>query len=55
MSDTKNEKDQERGDEVLKRMLAAPPKKHVNDLRTKPVKQNKQGGNPGKNDRPAKS
>ncbi len=31
MSDTKKELDQEKGDEVLKRMLKTPPKPHEKD------------------------
>ncbi|MEI9405541.1 hypothetical protein [Mesorhizobium argentiipisi] len=57
MTITPRDKDQEKGDEVLRRLLKTPPdhrtaKKPVNrPLTEKPAKQ-KPGGNPAKNDRP---
>ncbi|BCM18927.1 hypothetical protein [Mesorhizobium sp. J8] len=57
MAESRKDKDQEKGDEVLRRLLNTPPdhrtaKKPVNrPLTKKPAKQ-KPGGNPAKNNRP---
>lgn len=53
MSDTEKDKDQEKGYEVLKRMLKTPPKPHVNEAVTKSDHQGKQDGTPAKKHRPA--
>jgi hypothetical protein len=59
MSESPKDKDQEKGDEVLRRLLKTPPnhrvgKKPINrPLTTKPAKQ-RPDGHPAKNNRPAK-
>ncbi|MBO9424395.1 hypothetical protein J7444_06670 [Labrenzia sp. R4_1] len=52
MSDTDKKPDQEKGDEILKRMLKTPPDPKVNDSLTSSSPEKKPGGTPVKKHRP---
>lgn len=52
MSDTDKKPDQEKGDEILKRMLKTPPEPNVKTSATKDVAQKKPGDTPAKKRRP---
>lgn len=52
MSDTDKKPDQEKGDEILKRMLKTPPDRGVKDSLTKSSSEKKPGDTPAKKRRP---
>lgn len=54
MSETPKDKDQEKGDEVLRRLLKTPPDPGHKARASERDQKKKPGGNPAKNDRPAK-